>query len=126
MMPLAASRSLQRVRDSPGSDERQAASGILCFEDAMRGAHLRCFSGCSGDMILAALIDAGADAEAIRQGIASLGLPITVEVEKIRKGGFGATQVRIEAPEQDTHRFLPEVEEILGRGSLTPRQRELA
>jgi uncharacterized protein (TIGR00299 family) protein len=92
----------------------------------MHVAHFDCFSGCSGDMILAALIDAGADVEAIRQGLVSLGLPIGFEVEKIRKGGFGATQVRIEAPEQDTHRFLPEVEEILGRGSLTPRQRELA
>lgn len=92
----------------------------------MRIAHFDCFSGCSGDMILAALIDAGVDAEAIRQGLASLGLPIGFDVQKVRKGGFGATQVRMEAPEEDTHRFLPDVEEILKRGSLTPRQRELA
>jgi len=92
----------------------------------MRVAHFDCFSGCSGDMILAALIDAGADAEAIGRGIASLGLPIGFEVEKIRKGGFRATQVRIEAPEETSHRFLPEVEEILQRGQLTDGQRQLA
>jgi uncharacterized protein (TIGR00299 family) protein len=92
----------------------------------MRVAHFDCFSGCSGDMILAALIDAGADADAIGRGIASLGLPISFEVEKIRKGGFRATQVRIEAPEETSHRFLPEVEEILQRGQLTDRQRNLA
>lgn len=92
----------------------------------MHVAHFDCFSGISGDMTLAALIDAGVDAEAIRQGLASLGLPISLEIDKVRKGGFAATYVHIEAPEETTHRFLPEVEEILGRGSLTPRQRELA
>src|SRR6516164_6605655 len=45
-------------------------------------------------MTLGALIDAGVDADAIRQGIASLG--------------------------------LPDVEEILNRGDLTAKQRELA
>src|SRR5262249_6940068 len=43
-----------------------------------------------------------------------------------RKGGFAATYVHVEAPPQDSHRFLPEVEEILNRGDLTPRQRDLA
>jgi uncharacterized protein (TIGR00299 family) protein len=93
---------------------------------AVRVAHFDCFSGISGDMTLAALIDAGVDPEAIRAGIASLGLPVEVEVEKIRRGGFAATAVRIETPEEHSHRFLPQVEEILHRGSLTPPQRDLA
>ncbi len=63
----------------------------------MRVAHFDCFSGISGDMTLAALIDAGVDAAEIRKGIDSLGLPIRMEVEKVRKGGFAATYVRIEA-----------------------------
>src|SRR5262249_52823426 len=92
----------------------------------MKTAHFDCFSGCSGDMILAALLDVGVPVEPIRDGLASLGLPIQLEVEKVRKGGFAATYIRIEAPEEETHRFLPEVEEILGRGVLTDRQRELA
>src|SRR5207245_6694222 len=33
---------------------------------------------------------------------------------------------RVEAPEEHTHRFLPDIEAILARGSLTPPQRELA
>jgi uncharacterized protein (TIGR00299 family) protein len=77
-------------------------------------------------MTLGALIDAGVDADAIRQGIASLGLPIALEIDKVRKGGFAATYVHVEAPEEDSHRFLPDVEEILARGSLTAKQRELA
>src|SRR5258708_7938713 len=77
-------------------------------------------------MTLAALLDAGADFDAVRAALDSLGLPIRLEAEKVRKGGFAATQVHINAPEQDTHRHLPDVETILGAGALTPRQRELA
>jgi uncharacterized protein (TIGR00299 family) protein len=92
----------------------------------MRVAHFDCFSGISGDMTLGALIDAGVDAEAVRAAVASLGLPITLKVEKVRKGGFAATYVQVEAPDEHKHRHLHHVEEILGRGSLTARQRELA
>ena len=92
----------------------------------MRVAHFDCFSGISGDMTLAALIDAGVEVEAIRHGVASLGLPITLEVEKIRKGGFAATAVRVEAPEEHSHRGLAQIEEVLQRGDFTSRQRELA
>src|SRR5437868_7895282 len=77
-------------------------------------------------MTLAALLDAGVDAAAVTDGLASLQLPIRLEVEKVRKGGFAATAVRVEAPEEHSHRFLPEVEEILQRGSLAPRQLDLA
>jgi uncharacterized protein (TIGR00299 family) protein len=92
----------------------------------VRVAHFDCFSGISGDMTLAALLDAGIDAEAIRASLDSLGLPITLEVEKVRKGGFAATYVHVEAPEEHSHRFLPQVEEILNRSGLTARQRDLA
>src|SRR5216683_2698520 len=92
----------------------------------MKVAHFDCFSGISGDMTLAALIDAGIDADAIRRALASLGLPIRMEVEKVRKGGFAATHVRMEVQEEKSHRFLPEVEEIISRSSLTERQRSLA
>jgi uncharacterized protein (TIGR00299 family) protein len=92
----------------------------------VRVAHFDCFSGISGDMTLGALIDAGVDADAIRRGLDSLGLPITLEIEKVRKGGFAATYVHVEAPEAHEHRFLPEVEQILARGSLSARQRDLA
>src|SRR5271168_3129332 len=92
----------------------------------LRTAHFDCFSGISGDMTLAALFDAGVPVEPVRAGLASLGLPITLEIEKVRKGGFAATYVRIEAPEENTHRFLADVEEIIARGQLTDRQRALA
>jgi uncharacterized protein (TIGR00299 family) protein len=92
----------------------------------VRVAHFDCFSGISGDMTLAALLDAGVDAKAVRAAIESLDLPVRMEVEKVRKGGFAATRVHIECSLEDNHRHLPEVKEILSRGTLTPRQRDLA
>lgn len=92
----------------------------------MRVAHFDCFSGISGDMTLGALVDAGVSGEALRDGIASLGLPIKLTIEKVRKGGFAATQVVVDAPEEEDHRHLADVEEILARGNLTAGQRDLA
>jgi uncharacterized protein (TIGR00299 family) protein len=89
-------------------------------------AHFDCFSGISGDMTLAALIDIGVDEQALRAGLDSLGLPIRLEVEKVRKNGIAATYVHVEAPEEKIHRFLPEIEEIIQRGQLTANQRDLA
>ncbi len=92
----------------------------------MRVAHFDCFSGISGDMTLGALLDSGVDVEEIRNKLATLGLPITLRAEKIRKGGFAATQVRIEAPHEHKHRHLHHIEEILKAGQLSEKQADLA
>ena len=49
-------------------------------------------------------------------------MPIRLEVARVRKGGFAATQVYIHAPQENEHRFLPDVEEIFARGKLTESQ----
>jgi pyridinium-3,5-bisthiocarboxylic acid mononucleotide nickel chelatase len=92
----------------------------------LRVAHFDCFSGISGDMTVAALLDLGVLPEPICAGVASLNLPIKLEIEKVRKGGFAATYFRVEAPPQDEHRGLAEVEQILGSGNLSAQQRDLA
>src|SRR5713226_7575952 len=92
----------------------------------MRVAHFDCFSGISGDMTLAALLDLGVPADAVLAGIASLGLPIKVTIEKVTKGGFAATQIHVDAPPQEDHRHLPEIEAILSGGKLSAAQRDLA
>ncbi len=92
----------------------------------MRVAHFDCYNGVSGDMTLGALVSAGVPEEVIRDGLASLKLPVKVEFERIRRGGFAAVLVRVEAPVEEEHRFLPEIEAILDRGSLTASQKTLA
>lgn len=92
----------------------------------MRVAHFDCFSGISGDMTLGALIDLGVDPNAIRARLDSLGLPITLEIEKVRRNGLAGTQVHVLAPDHESHRYLADIEAIIARGDLTARQRELA
>jgi uncharacterized protein (TIGR00299 family) protein len=77
-------------------------------------------------MTLAALFDAGIDPEAVRSVLESFGLPITLEVERVKRNGIAATYVNVVAPDQEDYRFLPEVEAILTKGRMTERQRELA
>jgi len=95
-------------------------------ESAVLVAHFDCFSGISGDMVLGAVIDAGAPVETIRAALDSLKLPLKLEVERVIRCGFAATKATIEAADQEDYRFLPEVEAILAKGTLTPKQRELA
>ena len=92
----------------------------------MRIAHFDCFSGISGDMTLGALFGAGVPTDPVLAGIASLGLPILIRVDKVRKAGFAATQVEIETPPQNAHRHLADIERIVSAGNLTAKQRQLA
>jgi uncharacterized protein (TIGR00299 family) protein len=77
-------------------------------------------------MVLGAVIDAGVDADAIRTGLDSLGLPIKLVVEPVKRGTFAAKHARVEAPEEHAHRHLHHIEAIINKGKLTDRQRDLA
>jgi uncharacterized protein (TIGR00299 family) protein len=92
----------------------------------MRVAHFDCFNGISGDMVLAAVISAGVPEATIRAAIDSLGLPITLEVEPKKSSGIAGLHVNVVAPDEEEYRFLPDIEAIIAKSSLTPRQRELA
>lgn len=94
----------------------------------MRIAYLDCSTGISGDMTLAALVDAGVDAEAIRAGIDSLGLPgVKLTTETVIRAGFRATYVRVEHPEQHAHRHLSDIVKLIdAAGAVTSRQKDLA
>jgi uncharacterized protein (TIGR00299 family) protein len=77
-------------------------------------------------MVLGAVIAAGVDPAPIRAALDSLGLPIRLEIEQVRRCGFAATKATVEAEDQEDYRFLPDIEAILARGKLTDRQRDLA
>lgn len=62
----------------------------------MKTCYFDCYSGISGDMTVGALIDAGADFNAIREGLNSLGMDgFSVRAEKVLKKGIHATQFTV-------------------------------
>ncbi|MEA2590182.1 MAG: pyridinium-3,5-bisthiocarboxylic acid mononucleotide nickel chelatase [Actinomycetota bacterium] len=62
-------------------------------------AYLDCFSGASGDMILAALIDAGADLAAVETQLTALGIPFELTFTTVHRCGLRACKVDISAPD---------------------------
>src|SRR5436305_1363582 len=77
-------------------------------------------------MVLGAVIAAGVRPDPIRAALDSLGLPIKLEVEPVKRCGFAATKATVEAADQEEDGFLPDVEAILARGNMTGLQRALA
>jgi uncharacterized protein (TIGR00299 family) protein len=94
----------------------------------MKVAYLHCATGISGDMTLAALLDAGVDEGRIRSAVASLGLPgVEMDVSTVVKGGFRAKRVVIRHPEQHAHRHFGDIRQLVESSHvLTPAQKDLA
>ncbi len=86
----------------------------------MRIAYFDCFSGCSGDMILGALVDAGLSLEVLRSEIARLKLPgVDLKAEKVRRGALVGTRVQvITPPDPRPHRHLSDILALLERSDL--------
>jgi len=90
--------------------------------------YVDCVAGVAGDMLLGALLDAGASLDAVRGGLARLGVDgLTVAVERVVRHGIGAARVRVTAPEaQGVHRDWAAVRGLLEHAALPPRAAALA
>ena len=71
-------------------------------------------NGCAGDMLLAALLDAGADLDVVRAGLARLAVePIAVEPAVVRRHGFRALLANVSAVDAAVQRALPDIVKVL-------------
>ncbi len=92
-----------------------------------RAAYFDCFSGISGDMVLGALVDAGADLGAIESELRKLGLEgWSVSAEKVQRGQIFATHVNVVTSEGHHHRGLSIILDRIEKAQLAPRAAERA
>ena len=94
----------------------------------MKIAYADCFSGISGDMLLAALVDAGLPLAALQDGINQLGLPepINLRHAEVHKGALRASSVEVIAPHSHHHRHLSDILEMISASQLPERVKQTA
>jgi uncharacterized protein (TIGR00299 family) protein len=93
----------------------------------MNLAYFDCFSGISGDMTLGALIDAGCDIPRLRTDLQALNVPgWELSAEKVWKNGMAATYAKVRTEDQQKHRSLTDILEILKKSPLDPQVRDRA
>jgi uncharacterized protein (TIGR00299 family) protein len=91
---------------------------LLCYLDA--------FSGISGDMLVGALADAGADQAAIVEALASLETGAVLSFERVKRCGIGATKFHVAVAETHAHRHLAHILKLIERAALPERARQNA
>src|SRR5438876_12063241 len=86
----------------------------------LKTAYLDCSSGISGDMFLAALLDAGLPAERLLAELRKLPLgDYEFRQSRVLRAGLAGTRVEIVAPEKQPERHLGDVEQIIDGSALT-------
>ncbi|MDQ1590139.1 MAG: pyridinium-3,5-bisthiocarboxylic acid mononucleotide nickel chelatase [Pyrinomonadaceae bacterium] len=85
----------------------------------MRTLFFDCFAGASGDMILGALVAAGADAHALREQLALLNVAgFEVSFETVDRSGISATRAVVNTADQTQHRHLSAILKIIAASHL--------
>jgi uncharacterized protein (TIGR00299 family) protein len=85
----------------------------------VRALYLDCFSGAAGDMVLGALVDAGASEEAVRTALEALELPgWELRFEPAMRAGVRATRAIVTVAAAPEARSYLDIKAIIGRASL--------
>jgi pyridinium-3,5-bisthiocarboxylic acid mononucleotide nickel chelatase len=70
--------------------------------------YLDCFSGAAGDMVLAALLDAGLPEAALREALGTLGAGHEISITRVVRGGIAATHFNVASAEPEhAHPHVP-------------------
>jgi pyridinium-3,5-bisthiocarboxylic acid mononucleotide nickel chelatase len=83
--------------------------------------------GAAGDMLLAALVDAGADLAAVREGLGGIPVePVELELTGVRRHSLRASLVTVHAPDTEVTRNLADIVFIVSHANLVEPVRTFA
>ena len=87
--------------------------------EVMKLAYLDCSSGISGDMFLAALLDAGADFARLQEELKKIDLGSYEFTQgRVMRRGLAGNHVEIVAPGKQPHRHLSHIERLIGNAAI--------
>lgn len=88
--------------------------------------HFQPVGGAAGDMILAALISAGAPLKELSASLKPLGVPFELHTEQVEVNGVGALQATVLYPEEHTHRTFGDIKALIEGSGIPDRASERA
>jgi uncharacterized protein (TIGR00299 family) protein len=92
-----------------------------------RVLYLDCVAGIAGDMLLGALLHAGADPQRVRTGLAGLGIEgLELRTEPVTRHAIGATHATIHAAPGQPQRDWRSIRPLIDAAGLPERARERA
>lgn len=84
--------------------------------------YVDCVAGVAGDMLLGALLDAGADAERVRSGLGGLGIEgLELRLERAERHAIAATRARVVAAPGQPERTWASARELIDGAGLPAR-----
>jgi uncharacterized protein (TIGR00299 family) protein len=84
-------------------------------------------AGASGDMLLGALVDAGAPLDVVQAAVDALGVePVRLTARRVTRAGLAATKVDVEAPPSEVRRTWADIRRLLEAADLAAPVRERA
>ncbi len=93
----------------------------------MKIAYFDCFAGASGDMLVAAMLDAGLDAEFLKAQLATLGIKnLNIKLTVTRRCGLRAISFEPVTPEQRHHRKLEQITKIISQSKISEQAKKTA
>jgi hypothetical protein len=93
----------------------------------MKTLYFDCFAGASGDMILGALVGAGADERALVEQLERLDVSnFEVRFSTVERSGISATRAEVRTDDEQQHRHLSTILKIIERSRLSGGVKERA
>ncbi|HLD89092.1 MAG TPA: nickel pincer cofactor biosynthesis protein LarC [Candidatus Nanoarchaeia archaeon] len=93
----------------------------------MKALYFNCSSGISGDMIVGALLDLGADRQMLLDELKKLNLRnYKIRIKKVSRRGIRATKFNVITKPEHEHRHLSDINKIIDESGISQKAKQLS